>query len=94
MMINDLLSVTLVYWYLFSTRSCFDIGLISLMCLLFIPSQESSESANTTIEDEDVRGRKVETNIYCANYPSVTRATLMHVIKTVSSKLILNKSCL
>lgn len=29
--------------------------------LMSVVSQESSESANTTIEDEDVRGRKVQT---------------------------------
>uniref|UniRef100_A0A8C9YPN5 calcium/calmodulin-dependent protein kinase n=1 Tax=Sander lucioperca TaxID=283035 RepID=A0A8C9YPN5_SANLU len=34
-------------------------------CLLFVVSQESSESANTTIEDEDVRGRD--------QYPSVSK---------------------
>lgn len=40
---------------------CFYVRLIILMCLSFVASQESSESANTTIEDEDVRGRKVQT---------------------------------
>lgn len=29
---------------------------------VFVVPQESSESANTTIEDEDVRGREVQIN--------------------------------
>lgn len=34
---------------------------VRLIILMSVVSQESSESANTTIEDEDVRGRKVQT---------------------------------
>uniref|UniRef100_A0A8D0D239 calcium/calmodulin-dependent protein kinase n=1 Tax=Sander lucioperca TaxID=283035 RepID=A0A8D0D239_SANLU len=42
-------------------------------CLLFVVSQESSESANTTIEDEDVRGRD--------QYPSVSKTAPRHSFK-------------
>ncbi len=42
---------------------CFNARLVILMSFIVL-SQESSESANTTIEDEDVRGREVQTNKY------------------------------
>lgn len=46
-----------------SARLCFYVRLVILVSFIVI-SQESSESANTTIEDEDVRGREVQTHKY------------------------------
>lgn len=52
---------------------------------LFVIPQESSESANTTIEDEDVRGRQVQTNEYKL---SVSTTPPTHLIKTLLNVLL------
>lgn len=51
---------------------------VRLIILMSVVSQESSESANTTIEDEDVRGRKVQTGSRAAWHLSYTLSSIQH----------------
>ena len=62
-------------------------GLLYSCIFLFVISQESSESANTTIEDEDVRGRKVQAQRIQTTC-LLAKATPTHLIKRLFLRML------